>query len=405
MVPGLLLFSLLVAHPIQRSPVLLDFDIVHRQKPLVPGLQDKSIAGKSVLVQLENRISLYVAEVELGTPAQKIKCLLDTGSLDLWVPLVGSFSQLALNPQYGAFNLSASSSYKKFRDNFLLVYGDHTRADGVWASDVLSLLGLSVGPTYFGLAESQTTGFGVLGLGFTENESSTWVSANEPGTLSQKELEEKGLQAFTYDNYPTLLKQKGYINKVAYSLYLNSTNASKGSILFGAVDTAKVKNMAKMDILNIDTQGNNVLKPLSFFVQLDLLNIGGSSFCNQSYPALLDSGSSVVFAPAAVFAEIVHKYAKYRRSTQDYVIPCNAKLPDMKFNFKDTTISVPFDNMLIQLRPEDQLCTLAMSSSDTSYFILGETFLRSAYVLYDLEDNTIGIGEAVYTTKSNIVFL
>ena len=45
------------------------------------------------------------------------------------------------------------------------------------------------------------------------------------------------------------------------------------------------------------------------------------------------------------------------------------------------------------------MCFLGMSDNIT---IFGDTFLRNAYVAYDLEDSQIGIAQAVYTEKTDI---
>ena len=46
---------------------------------------------------------------------------------------------------------------------------------------------------------------------------------------------------------------------------------------------------------------------------------------------------------------------------------------------------------------------LLFGTSD--YNILGDNFLRSAYIVYDLDDNEISLAQVKYTTASNIAAL
>ena len=50
------------------------------------------------------------------------------------------------------------------------------------------------------------------------------------------------------------------------------------------------------------------------------------------------------------------------------------------------------------------MCFLGIQSHRLSdnITIFGDTFLRNAYVAYDLEDSQIGIAQAVYTEKTDI---
>merc|ERR1719343_959867 len=53
--------------------------------PLVSG-EDAAAAGGDTMTTWVTKQKALVTEVELGTPPQKMKCLVDTGSSDLWLP-------------------------------------------------------------------------------------------------------------------------------------------------------------------------------------------------------------------------------------------------------------------------------------------------------------------------------
>ena len=74
----------------------------------------------------------------------------------------------------------------------------------------------------------------------------------------------------------------------------------------------------------------------------------------------------------------------------------------VEFNFKGVTIAANSDNLILQ--DGNGVCLFGIQSdSQSEYYILfGDTFLRNAYVVYDLEDSVIGIAQAQYTSSSNI---
>ena len=48
---------------------------------------------------------------------------------------------------------------------------------------------------------------------------------------------------------------------------------------------------------------------------------------------------------------------------------------------------------------------MSTSFGTSDYNILGDNFLRSAYIVYDLDDNEISLAQVKYTTASNIAAL
>ena len=89
-------------------------------------------------------------------------------------------------------------------------------------TDDFKIGGATIKNLQMGLANTTTSGFGVIGIGFDENEAS--------------------LTSITSVPYPNLIDQmvsQGLINTKAYSLYLDDLEESTGSIVFGGVDTNK----------------------------------------------------------------------------------------------------------------------------------------------------------------------
>lgn len=386
---------------VNSAPFKLDFNVLrlnssalsgfHKHKPNWSNRKTSSSVHNDggLNLVLQNEYALYLTDLEVGTPGQKLQVNIDTGSSDLWLPAEGTYSDS------GTFRNNASSSYEKIKSGFKISYGDGTFAYGDWATDSITIGGSEVKNVTFGYATQQSANQAILGVGFRDNEASAYQDSN----------------AFTYDNFPIQLKQQGIINKVAYSLYLNSLEAQAGSILFGAIDHAKFDGELKtLDVVDIDNYGEKTDKPIAFFVNLDGItqsNGTTNNVANQSYPALLDSGTTLIYAPQTIAREIGLKYGKFSVSAGGYLVDCDTKGNDFVFKFEGVSITVPFNYLLFHTNGEanqqfSNQCLFGVLPSPSNIYILGDAFLRSAYVYYDLEDGKVGIAQAKYTNETDI---
>ena len=238
----------------------------------------------------------------------------------------------------------------------------------------------------FGVGIDATSTEGVMGVGFKGNE----AILQFPGTSP----------------YPNLVDQmvsQGLIKSRTYSLYLDDISASTGSILFGGVDTDKFTGTLSTFPINTDPSG----VATQFVITLTGMSVtppGGSSTgvgSSSFYPlsVLLDSGSSYMSLPSGMVSSIAQKMgASYSNQLGGYILPnCNQQFADgaLNFFFSGIQISVPYNEFIIHPTATDgssflyndgsKVCMIGVipgSSSDVA--VLGDTFLRSAYVVYDL---------------------
>lgn len=191
----------------------------------------------TVDVDLTLRATFYSVNLNIGSNGDSVEVLLDTGSSDLWV--VGADNedcQVNGGPndcnQYGTFDEQNSTSWTTNQQVFSIKYADNTTAQGYYGQDKIDFGdGMVLSTGTFAVANQSNDTFGVFGIGFEANE----ATANK------------------YTNIPSSLKTEGLINKVAYSLYINSENATTGSILFGGIDNAKYQD----DLVPINIVQNN----------------------------------------------------------------------------------------------------------------------------------------------------
>ena len=293
-----------------------------------------------------------------------------------------------------------STSYNYVNSGFNISYADGSGATGDYATDTISLGGATIPGLQFGIGYQSTSPESVLGIGYALHEAQVILTGANP-----------------YPNLPELMVRLGLINSPAYSLWLNDLAASTGSLLFGGVNTEKYHG--QLSSLPIQT-GPGQLQPEELFITLTGVQYGGSSLVSfRADAALLDSGSSLIYLPDEI-AGAIYKVvgAQIDQSRGVAVVPCSmAKSPQtLDFGFSGATISVPMSELVLpgpnsqlsgtfgQSGSSQKLCTLAIIPNGGANTVLGDPFLRSAYVVYDLANNMISIAQTNFNaTKDRIL--
>lgn len=359
----------------------------------------------------------YFSEIEVGTPPQKMTLHLDTGSSDTW-----------LNSSF--FSKGDSSTYQLVEeDGFDIEYLDGTTLHGDYFNDTITIDGEQITNQQLGLTSTidDSGTAGLMGLGY-----SAGVSANK-----------------TYPAIVDNMVSRGLIKRAAYSLYLNDLSSDAGSILFGAIDTKKfIGDLATIPIL---TPADGDI--LQLFTRLHGVGISeGDDFeAFQGVPnsetdfttTIMDSGSTLSILSVTVISEMMNKIGIYQDPiTNLMLIDCKyggdaGKDITVDFDFGNKTIKVPIEELTLNtanyFEKRDVLSSVAyrlsgflnIKASSTevpcifgiqpatlfgisadNFSLLGDTFLRSAYVVYDLANDQIGIAQAnLNATESNIVEL
>ena len=348
----------------------------------------------------------YYVEVEVGTPAQTLTMLLDTGSSDAWV--LGHDADLCtsrdLQDLYGVsctdtYDPSKSSTNKMIQpDGFKIVYLDGGSASGDYMSDRLVIDGATIQSLQMAYVTRAVRGTGVLGLGFSISER---AAAKYPNIIDQ-------------------MANQGLIGCKAYSLYLNDRRTDSGSILFGGIDTDKFIGPLHVLPLYKAPGGNYSSFEVNFTSVAVTYNNGTelvipTSILSYSAPAVLDSGTTFTYLPDEMAQPIFTALgAVYDPDLHTTLISCKPPIPfNLTFTFPTTppnpsmTITIPLHELLLDLLPpnypppsglpkQQKPCILAIQStallsptlkSPAHFALLGDTFLRSAYVVYDRTSN------------------
>jgi len=388
----------------------------------------------TILEELANNFTgqSYMATVTVGTPGQDVALAIDTGSSDTWV--LDSKADLCTDEEYQAeertgcqtpFDSGDSSTFKVLRRNaFHITYGDGSGADGDYMTDAFSIGDVSIEDLTMGIAHNANLTQGLLGIGYSLNEAS---NSDDPSTREN--------EAFVYPNIIDEMVSQGLIELPAYSLYLNDLEAETGSILFGGLDTEKYQgNLVQMPIVPRQLRNGSEIYS-EFGVAITSFAIGGKDIPMAETPsAILDSGTSLTYIPTSLASDIIRELDAYD-DTDELCFSCtglvlvdcaligdSSKSFDFGFGGTDgsdsVTIKVQLDEMILEPRklgfslagyiPSsitwDETCILGIIPSPEEPYILGDTFLRSAYVVYDLKNNVVAIAQTNFnSTDSNVI--
>lgn len=341
--------------------------------------------------------------MSIGTPPQSFRQQLDTGSSNLWV-LDATISKCAGEGQCpgGAFDSSSSSTYQTVLvDAFKIGYADGTGATGDFFTDAVTIgeptipAGvMSIGiPTFLRDGDNVNDGQGLVGIGYASNIAGIDVLSND---------------AYTPVTIVGAMVQAGDIDRESYSIYLDDARAGAGEIIFGGVDPTKYTGdlVAFQIIPDEDGTYHDISIPLTD-ISFEI-NGTASPLTTEDFaaPALIDSGNSLTNLPGPVFEELRAGLG----ISDGGLIPCAYASADVSITYAfggggedGTSISVPIANLVAPWDGESQLddgqpaCYIGLrpSSASGASISLGDSFMRDAYVFYNLETNQVALAQAV----------
>lgn len=213
----------------------------------------------------------------------------------------------------------------------------------------------------------------------------------------------------------------------------NDLDAKSGTILFGGIDSEKFfGNLTTLPLLpDAQSRTNSIT---SYTVHLEGLDVDGVKLSSLDAGAVLDSGSTLTLLPDSQARDLfAHFGVKTITEFPSPLIDCayrgsKGKGTTFKFKFNGKTIKVPVDEMAIDVFPDniqkalknsryasqfsgwENVCLFGVGSAysfgvkSDKFALLGDTFLRSAYVVYDMANLQLGIAQAnTNTDKSNVI--
>ncbi|GMM32347.1 aspartyl protease [Martiniozyma asiatica (nom. inval.)] len=414
-------------------------------KPALVVREDSN--GNYLSVGLSNEQTFYLTNLEIGSTSQKVGVLVDTGSSDLWVvannntycesgttgslrkgralsdifdksegdknadvDVVNNNSSSLFQSKasssnmidcsvYGTFDESQSDTFSSNGTSFSITYADGTFANGIWGYDHVTIGGTQLNGLSFAVCDDTDNNMGVLGIGLAGLETTFSGSTSS--------------NSYKYENLPMRLKSLGITDSVSYSVHLNDTTSDDATILFGAVDHKRYTgDLVTVPIIN-SLQNKGYSSPIQLEVTLNSVTFADSSNSSEvllasgAAAALLDTGTTLTYIPSTLLTQIISSLnVQYSSSVGYYVMKCTEGQDlSLIFDFQGQKINVPFESFLVSLvttsGSTSSYCMVGLQSSGDSGFTLGDSFLRYAYMVADLDNLEISLAQAAHNVDGN----
>ena len=333
------------------------------------------VRSASALLNFRNIV--YTGPLQLGDPPQLFTVVYDTGSADLWV-----FSA-ATSLDYTAFNHyydhRLSASYAPNGSHWAIEYGEGA-ASGYLSQDAVLLAGRAVRNQTFAEAISYSDNFrnlhdptdGILGLSFSA------ISESHSLTVVDS------------------LHREGAISRRVFSFFLTPQQEEMGSVfILGEPDPAYAPR--GLHYFPIVPQVKEVQQ---WVIGLDAvaLDAKSHSLCSlRACVALLDTGTSFIGIPSAAFLLMKEQILGMRPDCSydaaHLEIQCS---PSLLLNLP--TLHIVIGGVDYALQPADYMIEgvvgimqILPNSGEADFIILGDTFLKTYYTVFDMDNERIGI--------------
>jgi hypothetical protein len=304
----------------------------------------------------------YFAQVSLGSPGKSLYMLLDSGAGQSWV--MGSTCTSTPCKSHNSFGPGDSTTFKAIESGptLTLAYGSGS-VSGTFANDTLSFAGMTI-PVTLGIANITSNDFnafpmdGILGLS---------QAAGPYPTFIQSLVASKTLKS----------------NLFGVSINRNSDGPNTGEINFGAPDTSRYSGNLNFNAVASNAEGD-------WAIPMDGLGLVGKDAGITGKLAYIDTGTSYIFAPAADVAKF-HGTVPGAKSSDDvtWSVPCTTTTP-LTFTFSGITYDVPSEDWVGPMA--NGACTSNVYGHPVvdGEWLLGDTFLKNVYTVFDIDGNRVG---------------
>lgn len=365
----------------------------------------------------------YNISVAFGTPPQAYSLLFDTGSTDIWVPKSNSSGCTPACPANFSFDPTASSTLVETDVPFDAHYGltPDLAVKGLYYNDSISVGDLpALNNATFAVGDIPKPLYvqgtrGIFGAGTTFSES--WYQG--PNSPYWQDYDK------TYMPLWERLALQSPSAKRQFSVWLNAQDAKSGTVNFGGEDRSKYQGRLVGIPLNLDSETKN---PVGWNVNLTSVvrtrNDGKEKektirLTKRGYSVdfTVDSGSPNMYVPTELYESIVKGLDATEVMNGAPYVPCSlrsAKSGYLDFGFnsgaghQDAVIRVPYSDIIyppglpvtvppVDDRHGEKLCYFGVVPNDGPVRLLGATFLRSAYVVFDVGEKELRVAQALWS--------
>jgi len=331
--------------------------------------------------------SQYLCPVSIGTPPQNVMLDFDTGSADLWVwstELSASIQTQGKSSGHNIFDPKKSTTFKnQASSKWQISYGDSSSASGTVGTDNVILGGLTITGQAIELANQmsdqfvQGAGDGLLGLAFGTINTVTPTPVQTP---VENMITEKDIPA----------SAELFTAKLGSWRDANEPDKGESFYTFGYIDDATVKasgqEVAYTPIDN--SQGFWMFESTS-------ATVNGQTVSQSGNTAIADTGTTLALVSDDTCKAIYDAIpgSTYDEANQGYVFPSNTtadKLPVVTFAVGDTQFAVQKEDLGFADAGNGMVYGGIQSRGSMTFDILGDTFLKGIYAIFDQGNNRFG---------------
>ncbi|CZS91727.1 uncharacterized protein RAG0_02250 [Rhynchosporium agropyri] len=367
----------------------------------------------------------YVIQFKIGNPAQNVVAAIDTASPETWVL-----------PAYRAGDRPNSASTCRSHDGYdhaksttqswSLFYGTGNVTGEFWTDD-LHLGGATIKAQQSAVSDYSTSGLdgiGVMGLSYGLPMGTTYPAIVDQ-LVAQNITQSR---AFSLD-FRSVDTSEDNLSKYSKA----KGTRMRSSIIFGGIDTKRFygKLMKHAIISSADEVDEFPLFVLPILCNYSWLisdskiprywiNMTSLSptlppetsthkpaapkvIFDKTITAFLDSGTTLSYLPRSIVRRVAAAFPGAKSDGNgNYIVPCSVanQTGFMDFGFGEQIIRVPWKELVWFAGPG--LCHMGLAESDGVSNMLGGTFLRAAYVVFDQDNNNLHLAQAA-DCGSNLV--
>lgn len=355
-----------------------------------------------------NPLCGYVASIAVGTPAQQLDLLMDTGSANLFFGTTG-----CRDPKLGPcspplFDVGASRTFNSSGDKFDM-FG---WCEGQLGADTVAVApGSAIRGQRFGLCRQSSILQPPSGPAH-EGKASSWYGGIFG--LGMRALEQQSSQIIP----PlTLMKQQGLIDRELFAVALDSNGSDSGEIQWGFVDETKYRGNLTwhpMAAEGEDSPDGHAGEYVYYKVNVDALHLGKttivqrisasdngvrdySSTATGSSPQLqimTDTGAVGIYPPNNAILTMLHKLAPVKPDCSN-----RDTLPDLKITIGSVAYTIPSSLYVLSaavIGGSSSQCISAFMEGGDDFWLMGDPWFRAVYSVMDVEGHRYGMAANIH---------
>jgi len=176
---------------------------------------------------------------------------------------------------------------------------------------------------------------------------------------------------------------QGLLAAPVFAFYLG--DMANGELTFGGYDSTKFEG---------DTINYVDLTSATYWeITVDSISAGSyESSPNQA--AIVDSGTSFIVGPTEEISKLAAAVGATANYMGEYTVDCDAvdTMPDVVVTINGIDYPIPAKKTIIK---SGNTCLFAFSGANFGLWILGDTFMRVYYTVFNYEEQTVGFAPAV----------